>query len=55
MVRINVFVTAYFQYRDSLTKQLGPGHQVDQEAYRKQEEATLIKCFEEFESKLPAI
>jgi hypothetical protein len=55
MVRINVFVTAYFQYRDSLTKQLGPGHHVDQEAYRKQEEDTLIKCFEEFESKLPAI
>jgi hypothetical protein len=29
MVRINVFVSAYFQYRDSLTKQLGPGHHTD--------------------------
>ena len=35
MVRINVFVSAYFQYRDSLTKQLGPGHHADKEAHRR--------------------
>jgi hypothetical protein len=43
MVRINVFLSAYFQYRDSLSKQLGPGH------HQEKEEATLISLFEGFE------
>ncbi len=47
VVRINVFVSAYFQYRDITTKQLGPGHHADLEAHRAEEEALLIKCFED--------
>jgi hypothetical protein len=46
MVRINVFLSAYLQYRDGASKQLGPGHHQD----RQKEEETLIKYFEEFQS-----
>jgi len=55
MVRINVFLTAYLQYRDSAIKQLGPGHHADVQAHRIKEEEILIRCFEEFEGKLGSI
>ena len=55
MVRINVFLIAYLQYRNVASKQLGPGHHLDQASHRNTEEATLIECFEQFESKLDIV
>ena len=52
MVRINVFLSAYLQYRDSLTKQLGPGHHADLTLHRQHEEAILGRCFEECQGHL---
>lgn len=55
MVRINVFLSAYLQYREGAAKQLGPGHHQDQAGHRQEEEKTLVQCFEGFQSKLEAV
>lgn len=48
-MRLNVFQSAYFKYRDIATKQLGPGHYQDLKGQRTHEEASLAQFHEDFE------
>ena len=48
-MRINVFLSAYFQYRDVASKRLGPGHYPDLAEHRRDEEKRLRLVFAKFE------